>query len=68
MQRWEYLTILVKNTNWTDSLGRSGELPYHGQATGLLNDLGELGWDLAGVHGLGDNYHYSRLFLKRPRP
>ena len=70
MQRWEYLTIVVQSQTWTDSLGRSGSLPYDGQTGELLNDLGQQGWDLVSVHGDGDDarwYCNFWLFLKRPR-
>lgn len=70
MQRWEYLTIGIVQKNWADSLGRSGTLPglgklMSGNPTELLNELGEQGWELAGVD-YPDGYS-RKLFLKRPR-
>lgn len=72
MQQWEYLTIFIKDTRWAESLGRSGSLPYRlnmatGDPTGLLNELGEQGWELAGVADR-DGWDTNRLFLKRSRP
>jgi hypothetical protein len=72
MQCWEYLTVAYLSNSWSDSLGRRGELPsgfdyYTGDPTGLLNDLGEQGWELCGVASKNGNNVYQ-LFLKRPRP
>ena len=67
MQRWEYLTITVSRFAWSDSAGREGELPLEGEASGLLDELGEQGRDLAGVQAYGSYSGYFRLFLKRPR-
>jgi hypothetical protein len=73
MQRWEYLTLFIESSRWSDSLGRAGTVPLGknmgvraGDPTALLNELGEQGWELAGVAGRDDNGVY-RLFLKRPR-
>jgi len=44
VQKWEYLEIHVKANRWTDSMGRSGELPWGGRfyiKTTLLNELGD---------------------------
>lgn len=48
MQRWEYLTIGIYFRRWADSLGRTGilsnmEAPMYGDATEILNGLGEQG-------------------------
>ncbi len=72
MQRWEYLTIGITGTRWSDSLGRTGKMPNYsdpmwGDPTVLLNELGEQGWELAGVYGVGGS-SFSKLYLKRPRP
>jgi hypothetical protein len=71
MQRWEYLTIRIRYRTWTDDFGRTGTIDDQmqdgsGGLTGLLNELGEQGWELAGV-GDRDVYDTGRLFLKRPR-
>lgn len=70
MQRWEYMTISIRVLGWKDSLGRSGELPELrsnvGDPAGLLNELGEQGWELAGVDG-GGTASFPTLYLKRPR-
>lgn len=70
MQRWEYLTIFVSRLEWKDSLGRTGKLPGFraddGDPTGLLNEVGEQGWELAGVNTYRGGYAPT-LFLKRPR-
>ena len=76
MQRWEYLEVQVHAQRWLDSLGRRGELPresvfedgspYLYSSAALLNELGEQGWELAGVAGsTGVDYH--KLLLERPR-
>jgi hypothetical protein len=72
MQRWEYLTIGVWDEKWSDNLGRSGVLPrreaplYWNDPAGLLNEVGEQGWELTGVAGSeGTNGYW--LFLKRSR-
>ena len=73
MQRWEYLTIKLGQSGlWSDSLGRSGRLPdtdrmLSGDPTGLMNNLGEQGWELSGVSPRDGNYGWL-LFFKRPRP
>jgi hypothetical protein len=67
MQRWEYLTVEIRYNGWSDSLGRRGSLPVDSFQTGpLLNDLGEQGWELAGVADR-NGHGVLRLFLKRPR-
>ncbi len=78
MQRWEYLEVQVFRENWVDSLGRRGELPRESVIEGgsgypslyssaaLLNELGEQGWELAGVAG-GADVDSHKLLLKRPR-
>jgi hypothetical protein len=70
MQRWEYHTITTYAYNWADSIGRTGRLPregppMYGDPTGMLNELGEQGWELIGVAARagGD----CQLFLKRPK-
>lgn len=72
MQRWEYLNVFMKRLEWTDSLGRSGDLPARGSSvtgdpTGLLNELGGQGWELTGIAS-GDGNDVYQLFLKRPKP
>lgn len=73
MQRWEYLTNqLGQRSQWSDSLGRSGDLPtisgwLSGDPTPLLNKLGEQGWELSGVGPRDGNSNWL-LYLKRPRP
>jgi len=71
MQRWEYLTLVFGGYgNWSDSLGRSGNLPAIdkplGHPTSLMNELGEQGWELSGVNPGSTNRWM--LFFKRPRP
>ena len=74
MQRREYLTLFISSTRWSDSLGREGTLRSipgrfsrpTGDPTGILNELGEQGWEQAGVAG-GDENYVCRLFLKHPR-
>ena len=71
MQRWEYLVIAgwVNATfgNWSDGLGRSGNLPDEASLAELMNGLGEQSWELTGV-AFSTNPREFRLFLKRPRP
>lgn len=76
MQRWEYLEVQVHQEHWIDSLGRRGKLPSeraygasYGEtyfSGGLLNELGEQGWELAGVPSSMDQRDH-KLLLKRPR-
>lgn len=75
MQKWEYLQVNVSNWEWVASAGRSGRLPKmewpeqprstEPDTTGLLNELGENGWELTGV--ASDSHLNYILFLKRPR-
>ena len=77
MQRWEYLTILVRGDTCFDGVGKTRSLrvlsvpdsPYddHGDPSELLQELGDLGWELAGVAG-GSSPSFYRLFLKRSKP
>lgn len=74
MQRWEYLIVAMSRGEYRDSLGRKGQLPtrFHGSGssgdpTGLMNELGEQGWELSGVAGSYEPDVYQ-LFLKRPKP
>lgn len=69
MQKWEYaaLSVFASGTpRWSDSRGKGGErdtlLPR-------LNELGEEGWELAGVvpGSPADNALHALLF-KRPKP
>jgi len=65
MQRWEYLTISYQSISWSDSLGRTGRFPDAfrpatsdvssgtGNPTGLLNELGEQGWERISSIGQG---------------
>jgi hypothetical protein len=72
MQRWEYLTIFIRDVRWSDSSGREGTLPgggrlsgSSGHPTGLLNEFGEQGWELVGVvtqYG----WSFYEMILKRP--
>ena len=70
-RRWEYLEVDVHVETWSDSTGRSGRLPIAeagpGQVpsvVGVLNGLGDEGWELAGVSNTQSPLIY-RLLLKR---
>lgn len=55
MQKWEYLEVWHHDYQWVDSLGRSGRLPQAWNvpmAAGLLNELGEQGWELLVANSL----------------
>lgn len=75
MQAWEYLEIELRESKWSDSLGRGGELesfidsssPYPARnSAALLNELGAQGWELIGVQG-SEYVSRAKLYLKRPK-
>ena len=68
MQQWEYLeaTVDLEKKTWKDSAGRERRIRKR-STVDVLNELGEEGWELAGVSPLsGDTV--SRLYFKRRRP
>lgn len=75
MQKWEYLVIVVYESNWVDSNGRSGKFEKVRGPGGdwynpgpLLNTLGEQGWELTGTLSLITRTAIRcELYLKRPR-
>ena len=71
VRRWEYLEVDIHVETWSDSTGRSGRLPIEKAGPGqvpsllpLLNQLGQEGWELAGVSNTQSPLIY-RLILKR---
>ncbi len=56
--KWEYM-ILMEGKHWRHSVTHSGLEP-------LLNQLGEQGWEVCGVHGTADG-RLERVVLKRPK-
>ena len=74
MQKWEYLEVCVAPGGWVDSMGRSGELAWQASqhasfasAAALLNELGQQGWEVAGVAANAPQGYFTLLF-KRPVP
>ena len=70
-RRWEYLEVDVHVETWSDSAGHSGRLPIAesgpGQVpsvVGVLDQLGQEGWELAGVSNTQSPLIY-RMLLKR---
>jgi len=71
VRRWEYLEVDVHVETWSDSAGHSGRLPIAEAGPGqipsvlpVLNQLGQEGWELAGVSNTQSPLIY-RLLLKR---
>lgn len=71
VRRWEYLEVDVHVETWSDSSGRSGRLPISEAGPGqiprtvaVLNELGDQGWELAGVSNSQSPLIY-RMLLKR---
>lgn len=73
MQRWEYLHAGIFGRRWLDSHGRSAWLSVRQDregelvdASAVLDELGEQGWELVGFGtDVGSIQH---LILKRPKP
>ena len=65
MQKWEHMVIAH---NWDEEAGQYywDEKTDQRPVPDRLNDLGEEGWQLAGIHthGPGGSVYY---FLKRPK-
>lgn len=85
MQKWEYLELFLNygSGKWRDSMGREGALSSGGSAYGgnwyhsggLLNDLGQQGWELVAVEAypitssggsIGTGMLSAKWVFKRP--
>ncbi len=72
IRRWEYLEVDVHVETWSDSAGRSGRLPIAQAGPGqipsalpVLNQLGQEGWELAGVGNTQSPLIYRLIFKRR---
>ena len=73
MQKWEYLEIRISGPEWADNRGNWGRLadmklrslPW--RSTGpLMNELGEAGWELAGIAD-DESLNSYIMYFKRPK-
>jgi hypothetical protein len=71
MARWEYLDVRVRQIEWREGTGESGEFlevegfPYAGtDLTALLNQIGRRRWELTSTLGGPGSF---TLIFKRPR-
>ncbi len=72
MQEWEYLEVYIAGRKWADSTGAEGDLEEvhvgghsHVNSNQLLDDLGEVGWELGAVVP-GQTSGVYKMFFKRP--
>ena len=72
MQKWEYLEIRVSGPEWADSQGRVGRLEEvklrstkWRSIAPFMNELGEEGWELAGI-GDDESLNSYVMYFKRP--
>ena len=77
MDKWEYLTVIVSDLDWAATNGQSGTFQGYIKTdnytsnqlednSGLLNQLGDDGWELTGAVG-SESYSGYKMFFKRPK-
>ena len=73
MQKWEYLEVRISGPEWADSKGNSGRLEdvrlrstRWNSVAPTMNQLGEGGWELAGIAD-DESLNSYVMFFKRAK-